>query len=168
MLDTTCSEVVWRVLATHSIRQFPIHFPSRASRCAITFQRDSTNDFFLNWQTINIFTIKENTCFQNTNITSEYRAVCCGYLVKYFYRVRRSFTVHIKMVYRCYCKVMFLFFCRLYWPQRVNKCDKTLEILFSSRSEWTDCCYVELLSFQCVFPTGRNDNKLIKFSTFLQ
>jgi len=42
MLDTPCSEVVWRVLATHSIRQFPLHFPSRASPCAITFQLDST------------------------------------------------------------------------------------------------------------------------------
>jgi len=37
MLDTPCSEV-----ATHSIRQFPLHFPSRASPCAITFQLDST------------------------------------------------------------------------------------------------------------------------------
>jgi hypothetical protein len=27
-----------RVLATHSIRQFPLHFPSRASPCAIRFQ----------------------------------------------------------------------------------------------------------------------------------
>ena len=26
MLDTPCSEVVWRILATHSIRQFPLHF----------------------------------------------------------------------------------------------------------------------------------------------
>jgi hypothetical protein len=42
MLDTPCSEVVWRVLATHPIRQFPLHFPSRASPCAITFQLDST------------------------------------------------------------------------------------------------------------------------------
>jgi len=31
MLDTLCSEVVWKVLATHSIRQFPPHFPSPAS-----------------------------------------------------------------------------------------------------------------------------------------
>ena len=38
MLDTPCSEVVWRVLATHSIRQFSLHFPSRTSPCAITFQ----------------------------------------------------------------------------------------------------------------------------------
>ena len=42
MLDTPCSEVAWRALATHSIRQFPLHFPSRASPCAITFQLDST------------------------------------------------------------------------------------------------------------------------------
>jgi len=28
MLDTPCSEVVWRVLATHSTRMFPLHFPS--------------------------------------------------------------------------------------------------------------------------------------------
>ena len=31
-----------RVLATHSIRQFPLHFPSRASPCAIRFQTHST------------------------------------------------------------------------------------------------------------------------------
>jgi len=42
MLDTPCSEVVWRVVATHSIRQFPLHFPSHASPSAITFQLDST------------------------------------------------------------------------------------------------------------------------------
>ena len=41
MLDKPCSEVAWRVLATHSIRQFPLHFPSRASPCAIKFQLDS-------------------------------------------------------------------------------------------------------------------------------
>ena len=40
MLDTPCSEVQWRVLATHSIRQFPLHSPSCASPCAITFQLD--------------------------------------------------------------------------------------------------------------------------------
>jgi hypothetical protein len=45
MLDTPCSKVVWRILATHSIRQFPLHFPSRASPCAITFQLDSTTVF---------------------------------------------------------------------------------------------------------------------------
>ena len=42
MLDTSCSEVVWGVLATHSISQFPLHLPSCASLCAITFQLEST------------------------------------------------------------------------------------------------------------------------------
>ena len=31
-----------RVLAIHYIRQFPLHFPSRASQCAIRFQTHST------------------------------------------------------------------------------------------------------------------------------
>ena len=31
-----------RIMSTHSIRQFPLHFPSRASPCAIRFQLDST------------------------------------------------------------------------------------------------------------------------------
>ena len=31
-----------RVLATHSIRQFPLHFPSRASPCATTFRTQFT------------------------------------------------------------------------------------------------------------------------------
>ena len=44
MLDTPCSEVVWRVLATHFIRQFPFHFPSRASPCTMTFQLECTYD----------------------------------------------------------------------------------------------------------------------------
>ena len=47
MLDTPRSEVVWRVLATHCIRQFPLHFPSRALPCAITFQLDSTTNLNL-------------------------------------------------------------------------------------------------------------------------
>ena len=42
ILNTPCSEVVWRVLATHSIRQSPLHFPSRTSPCAIIFQLEST------------------------------------------------------------------------------------------------------------------------------
>ena len=38
-----------RVLATHSIHQFPLHFPSHASPCTITFQLDSIIiDYFNN------------------------------------------------------------------------------------------------------------------------
>ena len=33
-----------RVLATHSILQFPLHFPPRVSPCAIRFQTHSTNN----------------------------------------------------------------------------------------------------------------------------
>jgi len=43
MLDIQCSEVVWRVLVTHSIRQFPLPFPSRASSWAIMFQLESAS-----------------------------------------------------------------------------------------------------------------------------
>jgi hypothetical protein len=42
--EVWASEAVWRVLATHSIRQFPLHFPYRALPCAITFQLESTRD----------------------------------------------------------------------------------------------------------------------------
>ena len=42
MLDTLCCEVLWKVLAAHSVRQFPFHFLSRASPCAVTFELDST------------------------------------------------------------------------------------------------------------------------------
>jgi hypothetical protein len=40
--DVWASVVVWRVLTTHSIRQFFLYFPSFASPCAITFQLKST------------------------------------------------------------------------------------------------------------------------------
>ena len=52
MLDIPCSEVVWRVLSTHSIRQIPLHFPSRGSQCAITFQLESTC-LSLRYRTVN-------------------------------------------------------------------------------------------------------------------
>ena len=52
MLDTPCSEVVWRVIGTHSIRRFLLQFLSRASPCAITFQLVSTK-FLLTVLTLN-------------------------------------------------------------------------------------------------------------------
>ena len=39
-----------RVLATHSIRQFPLHFPSRASPCATRFRTSFYSN--LNWNEI--------------------------------------------------------------------------------------------------------------------
>jgi hypothetical protein len=38
----TTSQGSVRVLATHSIRQFPLHYPSHASLCAIRYQMHST------------------------------------------------------------------------------------------------------------------------------
>jgi hypothetical protein len=37
-----CSAVMWRLLVTHSILLFPLHFSSRASPCTVTFQLHST------------------------------------------------------------------------------------------------------------------------------
>ena len=64
MLDTPCSEVVWRVLATHSIRQFPLHVTSRASPCTITFQLDSTAVSFLNLATTSTCVFKVTVKFR--------------------------------------------------------------------------------------------------------
>jgi hypothetical protein len=70
MLDTPCSEVVWRVLATHSIRQFPLYFPSRASPCAIRFQTNSTS------QTAEIRFISSQPRFYSFNFLPEMCFIC--------------------------------------------------------------------------------------------
>ena len=44
MLDTPCSEVVWKVLATHSIRQFPLSLPLL---CVTVCHRISTGLYLL-------------------------------------------------------------------------------------------------------------------------
>jgi len=84
MLDIPCSEVVWRVLATHSIRHFPLHFPSRASPCAITFQLDSKTSVNTNWNVTPIhrkfhsfqsFTVYKPKCMGMAGATSRW----CGW-----------------------------------------------------------------------------------------
>jgi hypothetical protein len=67
MLDTPCSEVMWRVLATHSIRQFPLHFPSRASHFTITFQLDSTKTFWRKMWNVNSTARKACVCWYRLN-----------------------------------------------------------------------------------------------------
>jgi hypothetical protein len=52
MLDTPCSEVVWRVLATHSIPQFPLHFTSLRHRVPSHFNWSLTQDTVWYQQTI--------------------------------------------------------------------------------------------------------------------
>ena len=44
-----------RLLAAHSIRQFPLYFPSRASQCAISFQTHciiNVGNLLISWRTI--------------------------------------------------------------------------------------------------------------------
>ena len=41
-----------RILTTHSIRQFPLHFPSHASSCATRFRTNSTSRVLFWGQTI--------------------------------------------------------------------------------------------------------------------
>ena len=45
-LDTPCSEVVWRVLATHCIRQFPLQFPLT---CVTVWHHISTGLYYKIW-----------------------------------------------------------------------------------------------------------------------
>ena len=64
MLDTPCSEVVWRVLATHSIRQFPLHFPSLRLRVPSHFNwtlpaHDGVTWFFFS-------NVQQSTCLSTT------------------------------------------------------------------------------------------------------
>jgi hypothetical protein len=71
MLDIPSSEVVWSVLATHSIRHFPLHFPSRASPCAITFQVDPTSGY---------------RALKGFKIRQKYRNhIVCGEILFWFY-----------------------------------------------------------------------------------
>ena len=55
MLDTPCSEVVWKALATHSIRQIPLYFTSPTSPWVITFQLESTCSLRTSRQYIRLF-----------------------------------------------------------------------------------------------------------------
>jgi hypothetical protein len=60
-----------RVLATHSIRHFPLHFPFRASPCAITYQLDSTGFTFIVAPCISMIQL-----FSHTNLCT------CIYIIK--------------------------------------------------------------------------------------
>ena len=49
-----------RVVATHSIRQFPLHFPSRASPCATMFRTSYT---YIHTYVVLLSTFKAKSCF---------------------------------------------------------------------------------------------------------
>jgi len=71
MVDTPWSEVVCRVLATHSICQFPLRFPSRASPCAIKFQLDSTKNCHLETFTAPCWHLLFSSCQKTFNVNSQ-------------------------------------------------------------------------------------------------
>jgi hypothetical protein len=75
MLATPCFKVVWRVMATHSIRQFLLHFPSRASSCSIMFQLESTRfgllDFGTKYLQLYIPVLTARECRKNGDICLE-------------------------------------------------------------------------------------------------
>jgi len=72
MLDTPCSEVVWRVLATHCIHQFPLHFPPPPVRHRVPSH--------FNWTLLAFFFVEKlewlaGYCSNNTVIFKQPRIV---------------------------------------------------------------------------------------------
>jgi hypothetical protein len=99
MLDISCSEVVWRVLVTHAIRQFPLHFPSRASPCAITFQLESTSNQLIQRQRGLTTSEPEIECSQKRKLFSEISGFCsrqcsCIHLI-YWLLQRESILIRL-------------------------------------------------------------------------
>ena len=84
MLDIPRSEVVWRVLATHSIRQFLLHFPSRASPCATRFRTSS-----------NTRDTKSKTATSNTLLSHKPRPMLKQRCITHFPQKSRS---HFKIL----------------------------------------------------------------------
>jgi len=85
MLNTPWSEVVWRVLATHSIRQFPLNFPSRASPCAITFQLDSISSILQHdwlWDGVFLYAVTDHKTDSWTEQMSMYEVNVCNATVQ--------------------------------------------------------------------------------------
>ena len=67
-----------RVLATHSIRQFPLHFPTRASPCATRFRTSSTTNFVSNLPVAvpqNYTAIRQNALSSKTIIFTSFKRV---------------------------------------------------------------------------------------------
>jgi len=113
MLDTPCSEVVWRVLATHSIRQFPFHFPSCASPCAITFQLESTlYTIWLRFDKLSAYWVFIHKCFIWFSVQTAVVFLCCNWFG--FYSGEVVFTawyelslIHVKFLSRRFLHVIF-------------------------------------------------------------
>ena len=76
-----------RVLATHSIRQFPLHLPSRASQCAIRFQTHSTNTALISKRQVSNFMkitqpFKQAYCYGKTGTKFIFTSWVMEYLLR--------------------------------------------------------------------------------------
>jgi len=94
MLDTSCSEIVRRVLATHCIRQFPLHFPYRASPCAITFQLDSATLRLLPHGPVNISRSLELQCSYILPSLTKHRFIMSLKLCNNYRSIKFKFVGH--------------------------------------------------------------------------
>jgi len=97
MLDTACSEVVWRVLATHNIRQFPLQFPSRASPCANAFKLEYTTHTIQGQEPLGsrknrIFSKQTCTIFNHVNDKSYYYFLPTLYYI-YVHNFNKIYTI---------------------------------------------------------------------------
>ena len=109
MLDTPCSEIVWRVLAIHSIRHFPFHFPSRASPCAITFQLDSTKKTLVCYTLVHVkfngvLNLAGTVKIRGFGPFSRWKSRDGGYRVRYSRTLKSSGRRHSCVVYMYYIK----------------------------------------------------------------
>jgi hypothetical protein len=77
-----CSAVTWRLLVTNSILLFPLHFSSRASPCAITFQTQSTITYKCSFVRGRMWkTVYSCVCCllqKNTRLAWSNSKMCCG------------------------------------------------------------------------------------------
>ena len=65
-----------KVLVTHSIRQFPLHFPYRASPCATRFRTSSTmadqqviSDVMAVWNYVGMKSLRSILIFQHLEVS---------------------------------------------------------------------------------------------------
>jgi len=140
MLDTPCSEVVRRVLATHYIRQFPLHFPSGASPCAITF----------NWSLITCpstsHNISEDWCFISTDVRN-------WNLAKETLRLQKVGLPYVKADVTCSCyrhvqtqRALTFYFC-LRAPQTEIKIIFSTEFYMTYQNFFSLCMLKRRLCF---------------------
>ena len=132
MLDIPRSEVAWEYLATHSIRQFPLHFPSRASPCATRFRTSSNNEYnhtrtpslHLNGVLqgdLYLFHTYQPYLLKFVSLTSEVTNVC--------WRSYNVFQYHVRRVRGRFCAEIFVrHFCIICGSLRILMVLKRLHI----------------------------------------